>query len=479
MSLTTSSTAGLLTGLAGSRDQVSVTEVTAGNMNRVFIAAGPLGSLAVKQAPPFVQVAGPGWPIDPARIGAEARAYEVLSRIVPESVPLVLRCDLDRFILVMEDLSELRGAARRTRATRFGAAADGHPFAAIDFEQLGGVVGRFIGELSRATSASQLGASAHAELVSVSANPELCDLTFEWCSMSRSASTSTTTGTPRWSRAVRDLYARQRCRERWLSACERRSAMRSRRCFTATCTRDPHGRTGAGPAPHSAQVATSAPARSRSSTPNSASSARSDSTSACSGRTSTSPRSRPPRSAAMASPPPGVRPSTPAGPSSSGSGSRTLTRTGWTRCGTDAWRFAGAEALRRVVGYSHAADLETLPPDVAATAQQNVFDRARHWLVTGTPQGALTDPSSRLSARILVVDLEGTTSAAGFILGDLYDYARPRLAGWLDDHADDAAVAEARAQVDRRRRAAGGGEHGRGRRRCCTTGWSRTSRPPR
>lgn len=52
-----------------------------------------------------------------------------------------------------------------------------------------------------------------------------------------------------------------------------------------------------------------------------------------------------------------------------------------------------------------------------------------------------------LSARTLVVDLEGTTSAAGFILGDLYDYARPRLAGWLDDHADDADVAEARRQT--------------------------------
>jgi len=52
-----------------------------------------------------------------------------------------------------------------------------------------------------------------------------------------------------------------------------------------------------------------------------------------------------------------------------------------------------------------------------------------------------------ITARTLVVDLEGTTSAAGFILGDLYDYARPRLAGWLDDHADDAAIAEARNQV--------------------------------
>ncbi|MDO9398289.1 MAG: acireductone synthase [Herbiconiux sp.] len=52
-----------------------------------------------------------------------------------------------------------------------------------------------------------------------------------------------------------------------------------------------------------------------------------------------------------------------------------------------------------------------------------------------------------VTARWLVVDLEGTTSAAGFILGDLYDYARPRLAAWLDDHASDAVIAEARAQV--------------------------------
>ncbi|MFB2586307.1 acireductone synthase [Herbiconiux liukaitaii] len=52
-----------------------------------------------------------------------------------------------------------------------------------------------------------------------------------------------------------------------------------------------------------------------------------------------------------------------------------------------------------------------------------------------------------ISARAVVVDIEGTTSAAGFILGDLYDYARPRLAAWLDDHAADPAIAEARAQV--------------------------------
>jgi enolase-phosphatase E1 len=52
-----------------------------------------------------------------------------------------------------------------------------------------------------------------------------------------------------------------------------------------------------------------------------------------------------------------------------------------------------------------------------------------------------------LSAKTLVLDLEGTTSAAGFILGDLYDYARPRLAPYLREHANDPLVIEARAQI--------------------------------
>ncbi|PRI10148.1 acireductone synthase [Leucobacter massiliensis] len=50
-----------------------------------------------------------------------------------------------------------------------------------------------------------------------------------------------------------------------------------------------------------------------------------------------------------------------------------------------------------------------------------------------------------VTADAVVVDLEGTTSAAGFILGDLYDYARPRLEAVLG--RDDATVREARAQA--------------------------------
>jgi len=50
-------------------------------------------------------------------------------------------------------------------------------------------------------------------------------------------------------------------------------------------------------------------------------------------------------------------------------------------------------------------------------------------------------------ARTVVLDLEGTTSAAGFILGDLYDYARPRLAPYLAEHATEPLTIEARDQV--------------------------------
>ncbi|MGD8166230.1 acireductone synthase [Herbiconiux sp. P16] len=66
---------------------------------------------------------------------------------------------------------------------------------------------------------------------------------------------------------------------------------------------------------------------------------------------------------------------------------------------------------------------------------------------SSTPEPHPTPDPLAVSARVVVIDIEGTTSAAGFILGDLYDYARPRLAAWLDDHADDPDIAEARRQV--------------------------------
>ncbi|MBA8815123.1 enolase-phosphatase E1 [Microbacterium halimionae] len=52
-----------------------------------------------------------------------------------------------------------------------------------------------------------------------------------------------------------------------------------------------------------------------------------------------------------------------------------------------------------------------------------------------------------ITADVVVVDLEGTTSAAGFILGDLYDYARPRLEEVLSRADENPTVKAARAQA--------------------------------
>jgi 5-methylthioribose kinase len=171
---------GLLGRLAASADQVEVDEVTAGNMNRVFVARGPLGSLAVKQAPPWVQVVGPEWPVDPSRIASEARTYERLAARVPESIPTIVAFDDSRFVLVMEDLSDLdvlRDALVQEVAQGGGSGSlDTVP---IDYGALGTVVGRFVGELAASTSVSTLGAREHERLVELAANPELCQMTLD------------------------------------------------------------------------------------------------------------------------------------------------------------------------------------------------------------------------------------------------------------------------------------------------------------
>src|SRR4051812_39280057 len=86
-----------------------VREVSDGNVNRVFVVTATDGSrsLAVKQALPWVRVAGPSWPLGPERAHAEARAYQQLAVCAPESIPLVLDYDSAEFALVLEDLSDL------------------------------------------------------------------------------------------------------------------------------------------------------------------------------------------------------------------------------------------------------------------------------------------------------------------------------------------------------------------------------------
>ncbi|PRY67127.1 2,3-diketo-5-methylthio-1-phosphopentane phosphatase/S-methyl-5-thioribose kinase,TIGR01767 [Glaciihabitans tibetensis] len=463
--------AGIAARLAADPDEIAVVEVTAGNMNRVFLARGPLGSVAVKQAPPWVQVAGPDWPIDPARIASEARAYELLSGLVPQSVPRIESVDLDRFILVMEDLSDL-DVLRDVLVQQVADAAAGRTPRELDFLELGTVVGRFVAELSLSTSVVGLPASEFAALVESAANPELCALTDAVVLDEPFREHEHNTWIAELDAAVRELYLDT---ELLAAAATLRATFGSR--SEALIHGDLHSgsvmvgtRDGAqatkifdpefsfvGPIGMDLGLfwanLTIAGIAARAVGAHQLASARLSAIGASWDEFRRVVAARwPDRVAAPDD----------------------LSQEEWLdRIHSDAWGFAGAESIRRVAGYAGAADLNSLPAEHRAAAHGELLQRARGWIVdradlTAAKVSPVTSASSSKSAasaplsgtvsvtaRTIVLDLEGTTSAAGFILGDLYDYARPRLAPYLDAHATEPLTIEARAQIIADSRAAG------------------------
>ncbi|MQY30131.1 S-methyl-5-thioribose kinase [Nocardia aurantia] len=144
--------------------EVAVHEVSDGNLNRVFIATGAGWSLAVKQALPWVRVAGPSWPLSPARADAEARAYRAVAAVAPETIPVVHGYDPADYVLVMEDMSDLR--VLRTVLNEgggYGGASD--------------AIGLFVARLSFATSDFGMTSAERKALLAESVNPELCKIT--------------------------------------------------------------------------------------------------------------------------------------------------------------------------------------------------------------------------------------------------------------------------------------------------------------
>ncbi|MEV7391143.1 S-methyl-5-thioribose kinase [Streptomyces sp. NPDC091215] len=148
-------------------DDIDVREVSDGNVNRVFLASNGAGtrSLALKQALPWVRVAGPSWPLSPDRSDAEARAYQQLARVAPDTVPAIHGYDPENHALVMEDLSDL--AVLRT------ALNEGASYGPHTSRRIGGLVA----QLSFATSDFGMDSADRKALIAASVNPELCRIT--------------------------------------------------------------------------------------------------------------------------------------------------------------------------------------------------------------------------------------------------------------------------------------------------------------
>jgi 5-methylthioribose kinase len=91
--------------LGGQPHDWRVQEVGDGNLNLVFIVQGARGSLCVKQALPYVRVAGSAWPMTLERAFFEARYYAAVAGAVGRLIPKIHHYDTALYCTVMECLS--------------------------------------------------------------------------------------------------------------------------------------------------------------------------------------------------------------------------------------------------------------------------------------------------------------------------------------------------------------------------------------
>ena len=83
----------------------TIREVGDGNLNLVFIVGGPVGSLCIKQALPYVRLVGESWPLDLNRAFFEYRASVIQAAHCQGLVPEIIHYDPELFLIVMEYLS--------------------------------------------------------------------------------------------------------------------------------------------------------------------------------------------------------------------------------------------------------------------------------------------------------------------------------------------------------------------------------------
>jgi 5-methylthioribose kinase len=90
--------------LGGASGDWRVRDVADGNLNAVFLVEGPNGGVCVKQALPYVRVAGESWPLDVRRADYEAAYMKRLAPHVKGLAPTLHHYDPELFAIVMEML---------------------------------------------------------------------------------------------------------------------------------------------------------------------------------------------------------------------------------------------------------------------------------------------------------------------------------------------------------------------------------------
>jgi 5-methylthioribose kinase len=145
---------------------LTVREVGDGNLNLVFIVRADLTvpGVVLKQSLPWVRVFGEGWPLTIERARHEADAYEVHSRFAGDAIPRYHGFDPVRYVIAMEDLADLR--------VWRGALNDGEVHAGA-----AATLGTYVARVAFHTSDPGMDPEERKRLMARTVNPELCRIT--------------------------------------------------------------------------------------------------------------------------------------------------------------------------------------------------------------------------------------------------------------------------------------------------------------
>lgn len=157
-----------VTEVFGPGEGYDITEIGDGNLNFVYRVARKgdrMRSVIVKQAVPYLRVAGEDWPLSRNRMLFELRASRLYSDLAPGFVPEIYHADEDMSVVVMEDLRDLK-------VLRYPM-IDG-----IIFPDIGKDIGTFLGtSLFKLSHLGMDSLSRRALMADFVSNDELCKLT--------------------------------------------------------------------------------------------------------------------------------------------------------------------------------------------------------------------------------------------------------------------------------------------------------------
>jgi 5-methylthioribose kinase len=152
----------------GKSSSLDIEEIGDGNLNYVYIirrSDSPDRSVVLKQAVPYLRMAGEEWPLSRNRMIYEIRALQAYNDLVPEYVPTIYHSDEEMSVLVMKNLDD--HAVVRHSMIR-----------GVVFPNIGHDIGTFLAETLFRTSTLGMGSIDRRHLMDqFTLNDELCKLT--------------------------------------------------------------------------------------------------------------------------------------------------------------------------------------------------------------------------------------------------------------------------------------------------------------